>query len=57
MITCGYMKIRWYQHNIQGTNPATSEKKRLPRVAIEAIEKANKIALSLTVFRRLFVRF
>ena len=40
MIESGYMQIRWYQQSSQGTNPAISEKKRLPPVAIEETRNA-----------------
>jgi hypothetical protein len=35
MIVSGYMQIRWNQQSSQGTNPAISEKKRLPPVAMD----------------------
>ena len=36
------MQIRWYQQSSQGMKPATSEKKRLPPVAIDATRKTHQ---------------
>ena len=36
------MQIRWNQHSSQGTKWATSEKKRLPPVAIAETAKASQ---------------
>ena len=30
----GYIKIRWYQQSVHGSNPRTSEKYNEPKVAI-----------------------
>ena len=42
MIESGYMQIRWYQQSSQGTKCATSEKKRLPPVAIAVTRNASQ---------------
>ena len=36
------MQIRWYQQSSHGTKPATSEKKRLPPVAIAETRKTSQ---------------
>ena len=45
--TKGYINILWYQHNEQGIKFIISEKKRLPRVAINEIKKDKKIKVEL----------
>jgi hypothetical protein len=40
MTARGYIKMRWYQHSVQGTKPATSLKYRLPNIAASATPKA-----------------
>ena len=42
MIESGNMQIRWYQQSSQGTKPATSEKNRLPAVAVAATRNASQ---------------
>lgn len=43
IITKGYIKIRWYQHKVQGGNLITSLKKRLPAVEMAATSQQPKI--------------
>jgi len=43
-ITCGYIKIRWNQHNRHGGILAISDKNKLPAVAIVATISAKKTA-------------
>src|SRR6185295_15938290 len=41
MIASEYIPIRWNQHSVHGTKCATSEKYRLPSIAVAATEKAS----------------
>lgn len=40
--TSGYMQILWYQQSTQGGSNMTSLKKRLPKVATQATNQAQK---------------
>ena len=42
--TSGYIAMRWYQHSVHGSKPATSEKYRLPAVASSATIQAAAVA-------------
>src|SRR5699024_741958 len=47
-MTRGYIKTRWYQQYSQGVNPSISEKKILPKTAINVMPHINNMIFSLT---------
>src|SRR5688572_30128014 len=56
MTTSGYIAMRWYQHSAQGTNPATSDRYRLPAVAVSATANASHRAMGPTCRRTSSIR-
>ncbi len=47
-MTNGYIRIRWYQQNVQGTNFSTSLKYKLPTVETIAVNQAINKGLFIT---------